>query len=176
MSVEAAEVARTRPVSSAKDVRSLRQLYYVAVAAALSAVFFAGSFRAQGGADIMQGRAVELAGTLDVNSLELQASQGLPYSQPRHTQLSMIDVVPARMQQLYDTPSVNAAAGGFTNAMLRAAPITDCSGLGCVTRIPVRMKAQRAPLGVNELVYRNHGTVSIRCVCIGVYVGVADVA
>lgn len=130
-------MVQSRPAARSKEVRSLQQLYYVATFAALSAVLFAGSFGAQrGDFEGRAGRAVELAGALNVDSLEEQASQGLPYSQPRRQQMSMIDVASARMQQLYDTPSVNAGALGYTNAMMRTAPITDCSGLGCVTRIP----------------------------------------
>jgi len=133
----AAEVdARTRPGSC--ETRSLRQIYYVAAVAALGAVLFAGAVGAQ--RDVGAGRgAVELMAisSVDVSSLEQQAAQGLPYSEPRQQQMSMIDVVPARMQQLYDTPSFNAGGLGYTNAMARAAPITDCSGLGCVTRVPV---------------------------------------
>ena len=119
-------------------LRLAAPLYYVGVVAALSAVMFAATFHnnIRGVLGGRESRAVELAGTLNVNSLEQQASMGLPYSDPRQQELSMIDVVPARMQQLYDTPSINAAAAGFTNQVLRAAPITDCSGLGCVTRIP----------------------------------------
>lgn len=195
-------MVRSRPAARGKDARSLTQLYYIAAVAALSAVLFAGFMSAQGTAVAMEGRAVELVGILDMNAMEQQASQGLPYSSPRQQELSYIEVVPARMQQLYDTPSVNAGAGGFTNAMLRTgthkythtfsrvfknirkraythrdmlmlalqsplespsaqaahhlscvcimrvcfmclitlwnatAPITDCSGLGCVTRVP----------------------------------------
>jgi len=132
----ATDMVRSRAAARGKDGRSLQQLYYVAAVAALSAVLFAGSFGAQRDFGGRAGRAVELAGALDVNSLEEQASQGLPYSQPRQQQMSMIDVASARMQQLYDTPSVNAGALGYTSAMMRTAPITDCSGLGCVTRIP----------------------------------------
>jgi len=127
----AAEAVRATPGRN-RDARSMQQLYAVAIVAAVSAVLFAGSMKAGDGI----AGAEELYGKLDVNSLELQASQGLPYSEPRRQQMSMIDVVPARMQQLYDTPSVNAGAVGFTNSMMRAAPITDCSGLGCVTRVP----------------------------------------
>ena len=73
----------------------------MAVVAAVSAVLFAGSMNAGNGTAGTD----ELYGKLDVNTLEQQASQGLPYSEPRRQQMSMIDVVPARMQQLYDTPS-----------------------------------------------------------------------
>ena len=118
-------------------LRLAAPLYYVGVVATLSAVMFAATLQNNTrGVLGRESRAVELAGTLNVNSLEQQASMGLPYSDLRQQELSMIDVVPARMQQLYDTPSINAAAAGFTNQVLRAAPITDCSGLGCVTRIP----------------------------------------
>ena len=137
--VAPAEVVRASRGPERGRERSLQQLYCVAAVAALSAVLFAGSMNAANGTGRRETQAVELYGKLDVNTLEQQASQGLPYSEPRQQQLTMIDVVPARMQQLYDTPSVNAAGGGlagFTNSLMRAAPITDCSGLGCVTRIP----------------------------------------
>jgi hypothetical protein len=144
---------KQRPFAAAMPERvggggrtSARQLYHVAAVAALGAVLFAGALGSQRGGAAVRG-AVELSGALDVGALEQQASQGLPYSEPLRPQMSMIDVVPARMQQLYDTPSVNAGGGGFTNAMARVAPITDCSGLGCVTRVPVRPGLmERVPL------------------------------
>ena len=138
----AAEVVRSRPAArSASMLRPpLHQIHYFAAVAALGAVLFVStvgewdSFTGR-----WAGRAAELQGdNMDVAALEAQASQGLPYMAPRTKQLSMIDVVPARVQQLYGTPSinVNSGSGGFVQSMARTAPITDCSGLGCVTRVP----------------------------------------
>ena len=93
--------AVVRPtLARARPPRLLRhQLYYVAGAVALSAAL-CGFVQRSGGSIELERR--ELG--VDVSALEQEASQGLPYSQPR-SRLSMIDVVPARMQELYDTPS-----------------------------------------------------------------------
>ena len=93
--------AVVRPtLARARPPRLLRhQLYYIAGVAALSAAL-CGFVQRSGGTIELERR--ELG--VDVSALEQEASQGLPYSQPR-SRLSMIDVVPARMQELYDTPS-----------------------------------------------------------------------